>query len=499
MNHNSVTRLNIISSVLLRFVTAAIGLVLPRMILLQYGSEANGMMQAISQVLSYAIIFEFGIGGVILAALYTPIAKNDNESISDIFNYTRVYFGKISLLYVMLAVVFALTAKFIISTGFDYMYVMSMVVILAVTTYFSYYFGLPYQLLMKADQKIHVINFVQIITTIVNFVACILLINAGCNIHMVKLISAFVFLINPIVYRIYVKKHFKISKSIYDNDRKYPRKRDGVIHHLSYFIHENTDIVLLSIICGTATVSVYSVYNSIMVIITGLLTAVSSGISAAIGNLIALKEKKKLKVLFEKYECVNTAVIFGFITVTMLLILPFVSIYTKGVEDIDYIRPIFAILMGLGTLMYCIRIPYSVVVGAAGHYGETKSGALAEVIINLVVSFALIKPLGMVGVAAGTFLAMTYRTIYIVWYLSGNILKRPAKLFYINLLINTVVGVVIIYAFRNYFVWTPDSVLDFIVEALKLSPIVFLVYIAADFLILIVRMRIQKEQMKENV
>ncbi len=219
MKRNKETTLNIIFSLLLRFVSAIVGLVLPRMILLHYGSEANGMMQAISQVLSYAVLFEFGIGGVILASFYKPLADNDNEAISDIFNYSKKYFDKISVLFLGLVVIFALTAKFIISTGFDYMYVLSMVLILALTTYFSYYFGLSHQLLMKADQKIRIVNTIQIITTIVNFFACVLLIKEGCNIHTVKLVSAFVFLLNPVVYRIYVKKHFKIRKSIYDPER----------------------------------------------------------------------------------------------------------------------------------------------------------------------------------------------------------------------------------------------------------------------------------------
>ena len=493
MKRKEETKLNIIFSVLLRFVSAIVGLVLPRMILVHYGSEANGMMQAINQILSYAVLFEFGIGGVILAAFYKPLAENDKEAISDIFNYTKSYFKKISILFLGLVVVLAFTAKFIISTGFDYMYVVSMVLILSLTTYFSYYFGIPHQLLMKSHQKIRIVNGIQIITILVNFAACVLLINAGCTIHMVKLVSAFVFLLNPIVYRIYVRKNFEISKNIYDPERKYPRKRDGVIHHFSYFIHENTDIVLLSIICGAATVSVYSVYNSVMIMTTGILTAVSSGISGAFGNMIALRENDKLKEQFDKYECANTAVGFSFFAVIMILILPFVRVYTNGIEDIEYVRPLFALLIGLGSLMYCIRIPYAIVVGAAGHYNETKSGALIEVIMNLVISIILIKPFGMVGVAAGTFFAMAYRTFYTVWYLSKNILKRPAKRFYARLCVNIMACIVVIFILREHISWMPENITEFIIEACKISLVVFPVYILLNFLILALGKRLCKE------
>ena len=111
MNRNEETKMNIIFSLLLRFVSAIVGLVLPRMILVHYGSEANGVMQAINQILSYAVLLEFGIGGVIQAAFYKPLAEDDNEAVSDIFTYTRKYFDKISLLYLGLAVVFLIVMK----------------------------------------------------------------------------------------------------------------------------------------------------------------------------------------------------------------------------------------------------------------------------------------------------------------------------------------------------------------------------------------------------
>ena len=94
------TKFNIIISLLHQLVTAVCGLVLPRFILSNYGSEVNGVIQSISQLLGYTILFEGGIGGVIRAALYKPIADNDEEAISDIFNNTKRFFRKMSLLFV---------------------------------------------------------------------------------------------------------------------------------------------------------------------------------------------------------------------------------------------------------------------------------------------------------------------------------------------------------------------------------------------------------------
>ena len=78
MRRSTQTKLNIVVSLLRQLVSAAVGLILPRMVLECYGSEANGMMQTISQFLSYTMFLEFGTGGVILASFYKPLAEGDS-------------------------------------------------------------------------------------------------------------------------------------------------------------------------------------------------------------------------------------------------------------------------------------------------------------------------------------------------------------------------------------------------------------------------------------
>ena len=63
------TRVNIAVALLHQLVTAVSGLLLPRFILLYYGSEVNGLLQSVTQFLSYATLLECGIGGLVLASL----------------------------------------------------------------------------------------------------------------------------------------------------------------------------------------------------------------------------------------------------------------------------------------------------------------------------------------------------------------------------------------------------------------------------------------------
>ena len=420
MRRISQTKLNIVSSVLLQLVTGICGLILPRFILRNFGSETNGLVAAIGQLLGYTVLLEGGIGGVMKAALYKPLANEDDAGISAIFYQISRTFRKISMVFIGFAVLVGVCMKFLVDTQFDWVFVFALVLILSAHTFFSYYMGLPYRLLMTADQKLFIIQFVQMVTIVLNLLLCLLVIHLGGGIHTVKLISVTVFLLNPLVQWLYVKRHYRLSAEKASDAHVPIQKRDGVIHHLAYFIHRNTDVVILSMFGSLHAVSVYTVYHTVINVLEQLLLSISSSISGLVGRLIARKEITELNRVVDRYEACSNVLATGVATVCVILILPFVSIYTGGVTDVQYRQPLFALLIIAGSYAYSIRHPFGCVVSAAGHYKETKAGAIGEVVINLTLSLLLVKPLGLVGVALGTLVAMSFRTIHTVWYLSGR-------------------------------------------------------------------------------
>ena len=110
--------------------------------------------------------------------------------------------------------------------------------------------------------------------------------------------------------------------------------------------------------------------------------------------------------------------------ITGILIIPFVQIYTLNFTDADYIQPIFGAIMVIAQATFCIRTPYEMLIHMAGHYKQTQTASFIEAVICAVVSVVLVMWIGLVGVAIGTFVSMLYRTIYLVVYLSKNIVQR---------------------------------------------------------------------------
>ena len=75
------TAANIAASVIYQITAAVCSLILPRYILLSFGSDVNGILQSISQLLNYTVIMECGIGGLIMAAFYKPLADGDKRAV----------------------------------------------------------------------------------------------------------------------------------------------------------------------------------------------------------------------------------------------------------------------------------------------------------------------------------------------------------------------------------------------------------------------------------
>ena len=418
---------SIVMTLLLQICTFICGLILPRLFISHYGSEVNGLMNSITQFLSYIVLLDSGVGAVVRSAFYKPLADKDERKLSGIVKASDSFFRKIALILVIYMVVLVVVYPRIVKTNHSFMYTSSLVLIIGISSFFQYFFGMTNELLIKSDQKVWVSSLIQIGTLLLNTILTCILIIAGMPVHVVKLATCFMYILRPMVFYAYVHKHYHLDPDAKPDKEALNQKWDGLGQHLAYFVHKNTDVVILTLMDSLKNVSVYSLYQGIVTGIENVVTSLAQSITPTLGNMIALHEADKLHQTFDMYEMLNAMLISVFYTTTALCIVPFMSLYMKGVSDANYIQPIFAYFLIASDAMYVFRCPYLDTCSAAGHFRQTNPGAYAEAITNLVVSLLLVTRYHLAGIAFGTFLGMTLRTIYLIFYLRKNILVRPAK------------------------------------------------------------------------
>lgn len=416
--------INIISSIILQIVTIVSGFIIPRIIIGTYGSDVNGLVSSITHFLGFITLVEAGFGPVIKASLYNPIANKDINTIAKILKASEKIFRVISYLFITYIMVLCFIFPFLVNNELSICFTVSLIAIISISIFAEYYFGMTYKLFLQAEQKSYVIYFIQIGTLLLNTCIVVALIKFGASIQIIKLVGSLIFVLRPILQKIYVKKKYNISFKGVEDDYIIKQKWDGLAQHIAFVIHSNADIAILTICGNLADVSVYSVYMMIIESVKNIVKSFVRGIDAAFGDMIARGEKEKLNRSFKVYEGLYFTVATIVFSATLFLIVPFVSIYTKGINDVEYIKPTFAFLIVIAELVHLVRQPYNDLVKVSGHFKQTQIGAWVEAISNIVISFVLVWKFGMEGVAIGTIFAMLIRTIEFVCYTSKHILER---------------------------------------------------------------------------
>ncbi len=437
--------LNTVSSLFLQIITIIGGFIIPRLILSHFGSETNGLVFSLNQFLNYVSLLEGGLNGVIMSYLYKPLANRDNKKVSGVVVASTRFFRRISYIFIGYAVILAFIYPFLSHSSFSYGFVASLTMILGIKLFSQYCFSLSYKNLLLASKHGYIINFSQIALIILDVVSAIVVVNFFPSIHALKFISALIYILQPIIYDHYVRKHFKLDRSVKPDDGLIASRWDGLSINIAYFIHSNTDVTLLTIFTRLETVSVYGVYALVIAGLRNLVMSIESGIGPSLGNLYAIGDQKELNRKFDLFEYVIFLATFSLFTIGGLLITPFVMIYTHNIADADYFQPLFGTLFLLGEAIYVLRSPYVRLAYSAGKFKDMRKEAYIEAGINIVISIILVQSLGLVGVAIGTLVAMTYRTLFQIWYLRKHLLNRPFLKFlkrFVAFAIPTLLGII---------------------------------------------------------
>lgn len=119
-----------------------------------------------------------------------------------------------------------------------------------------------------------------------------------------------------------------------------------------------------------------------------------------------------------------------------MLIVPFVRVYTSGVNDAEYALPLFALLITAAHGCHCLRLPYDMLILAEGHFKQTQRCHIIAAAVNVLVSVLTVKLWGLVGVAIGTLVAMVYQTVWMAYYDAKHILESAVGSFWKHLLVD---------------------------------------------------------------
>jgi O-antigen/teichoic acid export membrane protein len=459
-----------------QLIILALGIVIPRLFLVNFGSEVNGLMASIGQVFIYLALLEAGVGAASLQALYKPISKKDRDNINSILAATSIYYKKTGVYYFIAVIILSIIYPLVISSSLSKLTVMSVIFLTGLGGVINFFVKSKYIILLTAEGKNYINTTIVTVISILTSIVKIILLIQGFNIIIIQASYFLITILQVIIVHMYIKRSYKwINLNVTPNFKAIGQKNSVLVHEASTLVFRNTDIILLTLFCNLKVVSVYVLYNMLFSIIDSVVHTVHSSVTFALGQTYHENRENFIK-LYDSFETYFMAFVFSLFTVAYILIIPFMKLYTEGINDINYIDFWLPILFVSLKLLSLARTPSSTAIDIAGHFKETKNRSILETIINLVCSLLLVNIFGMYGVLLGTIIALLYRSADMIFYTSKNILYRKSWITIRRWLLNTGLFLILIIISELLNI-DPSSYIDIFLWAVFLSVIVIPVYL----------------------
>lgn len=462
MNNRKKSLKNLLYLILSQALTIAFGLLLPRMFVVSYGSEVNGLLNSLNQLLVYLSLFEAGVGTATLQALYKPMAREDWDGINGVLAATNEYYHKTGRWYLLSLTVLAVCYPLVVDSSLSYLTVFGAVFFSGLGNVVLFYFQGKYRFLLQADGKLYITTNLATVTTVLTSIAKIILIYLHANIVFILAFSFLLQCLQAAYILWYIRKYPRLDLNVPPNYAAISQKNSVLVHQISALIFRNTDVLILTMACGLRVVSVYSMFKLVTSHLESILGIPLSSINFVLGQTYQTDRPLYIRQI-DLVESYYSAALYALFSVALFLFLPFMRLYTAGVTDINYIDPWLAVLFVLASLLDKSRTPMLCTIDYAGHFKNTLWQTILESAINLTVSLVGVYFLGIYGVLLGTVAALLYRTNDIILYANHKLLCRSAKRTYSIYLLNILLFVVTQVLFRWLFAGVPmDSYLSLI-------------------------------------
>lgn len=426
---------NIFYGILSQVITLGISVIIPRLVLVNLGSEANGLLHSISTVFTYLTLLEAGVGKATNQALYKPLAANDKVKINAIMSATNKFYRRTGYIYTVAVAIFATVYTVFVETTLPRWVVFSVIALSGASSVLSYFVQGKYRILMGAEGKSYVLTNISTVASIATSICKILLLVYGFGVVALQVMYLFFAVLQMLAIVYYIRKYYKwLNLKVEPDYDSISQKNYVLLHQITGMVFDNTDILLLTIMTDLKVVSVYSLYTTFYSIVKTALNTISYSYSYALGQIYH-SDKERFIRLHDVYEVYNMSLTFSFMCILNIFILPFIKIYTSGVTDIEYADKYIPLLFTTLYLISNARASSGLVIDFAQHFEQTKWRAILEMIINISVSIVAIHYIGIYGALLGTIAALLYRANDMIIY-ANRLIGRSSLITYRRWLVN---------------------------------------------------------------
>lgn len=374
-------------------------------------SEYLGLNGLFSNILTMFSLAELGLGTAMNFSLYRPIAEGNIEELKSLMNLYKKAYRVIGFIIAFIGLGFTPFYTFFLEEIPNIPNLTFIYLLFVTNTVISYFYTYKRALIL-CDEKRYIATAYQYgFSFVLNVVQLISLILFHNYILYLMMQILFTFSENIMIsiqadkmYPFLKEKNVApISKETSTGIKK--NIKATIFHKIGAMVVNSTDNLILSKYVGLAAVGLYSNYFLITNTLNNFLNQIFVSVTASVGNLNALKEKKGNKHLEETFYRLFflNFWLYGFCSCCLLILLnPFISIWLGNEFVFDQITLLMIVVMfylsGMRRTVLTFR-------DATGTFYYDRYKPIFESLINIIASIFLVRRMGTAGVFFGTIIS----------------------------------------------------------------------------------------------
>ena len=416
------------------------GFVTPRLMMLFYGSQVNGLIVSATEFLTYFRMVEAGLAAAAVYSLYKPLSEQDHTAISAIVSAARRFYNVAGWMFVGLTLAFAVIYPFFVPVAsangdlMSHFSVLLLICAMGVSGALEFFTLSRYRVLLTADQRTFMISLASMTSLLLQTAVIVVLAYLRVNIIVVRLLASLTIAIRPLILGRYVKKEYpQVDAYAKPNNAALSRRWDAMYQQFTTAFHQGAAVMLTTIITrNAAMVSVYGTYHMVTIGLWGILKMSTTGIYSGFGDLIVRGERAKFQQAYRDFEYLYLSIATVLLAVAAIMIVPFVVLYTDKITDANYDAPLIGIMVVLEAITDHCKMPMDLMISAAGKFRETRHHCTAQVATAAVAGLLLglwglqtSLTMAVVGILSGIILSNILRAVLQLWFVPRHITHIP--------------------------------------------------------------------------
>ena len=379
---------NALMSFLSMIILAITNLILIRYILIEYGSDSNGIYATVSQTISILTLLEAGFALSINVALFKPFAENREKEFKSIVKAASNIFYIVSILVLIIGLLFSIIYPMFIKTSVEINEIRWIYIFSIIPMAMNYGFVTKYRIMLQVKQKEYIINSINAVFLLITFLFNMIVIFYGGSLKMLVISSFIANIIKFFVLYLVYKRNYKGFNTIgiSPNYKLIKGTGDVFIQKLTSIFYTVIPIFFISISVGTALLSVYVVYSAVFGIVKQIAYTFVNAPQQAFGLKLSKGNEGNLVSQFKIYQLIVSLVLTVLLIPTYLLFYPFIELYTQGSGGIDYINEQMLVLFIIITVLEILHLPSGNIMNLNGDFKISRNIQLVAISFMIIFS-----------------------------------------------------------------------------------------------------------------